>query len=694
MKRNCAIVIMLLFCQLFLLGNDNDKVQLTAPHVSSKYLDCDSAKTAPNCTHFTSKYKAQNKERTDKNASHLQYPDTCFLDKYTPCPTAVEVLDKRTRDSKQYVNKDSVSKFYVVKSSEAIHYLKNGQWLTIDERLEPQKNKRFEADRQEEPVGFDVQRQLAYIKTIRGTVFFNNWMLFGKTNGHRQLLAMPDWSDNTVGDDGLRVTNLFPGIDAEMKVGRGSIKTSFIIHKNNYAGAEQLIFADKFQQDTTNGAFDVGNNISTIDECNYRVNNADALHISPATVYEVRDVKNTTINLPYSLSADTLFLSVAVSYLNSRLVNGSVVIDPLVTATNTLALAAITGSMDCGSFSNSCNYVLQVPSPAAATITGISFKFGFQTVGIATVKDGTWGIKSGNCEVYYGADPNSSRYNGPGSVSTLDAYSDITSDLIGCMPTATCTSQNIPFTLKFFNDICSGTSTCTNNYIKAEEPFIILLEGHTVELSSISSAVTICNGDSVTLSALVKYGILPYIYSWSDGGNISSITVAPSTSTTYLLAITDQCGNAASGNVVVTVKNSSASTTMETACNSYTWNETTYTSSGTYTVHFTNSVGCDSTATLELMVLSQCPEIVVPPLFSPNADGINDLLEIENLSIYKGSIVEIYDRYGKRVARYSGTSPGWDGYYLGHPEPSCDYWYLITLPESGKRLTGHFSLKR
>ena len=38
------------------------------------------------------------------------------------------------------------------------------------------------------------------------------------------------------------------------------------------------------------------------------------------------------------------------------------------------------------------------------------------------------------------------------------------------------------------------------------------------------------------------------------------------------------------------------------ACDSYTWNGVTYTTSGTYTWSGTNSVGCDSTVTLNLTI--------------------------------------------------------------------------------------------
>ena len=52
----------------------------------------------------------------------------------------------------------------------------------------------------------------------------------------------------------------------------------------------------------------------------------------------------------------------------------------------------------------------------------------------------------------------------------------------------------------------------------------------------------------------------------------------------------------------LTIDLSSTSNSNETACDSYTWNGQTYTSSGTYTQPLTNSTGCDSTAVLNLII--------------------------------------------------------------------------------------------
>lgn len=90
--------------------------------------------------------------------------------------------------------------------------------------------------------------------------------------------------------------------------------------------------------------------------------------------------------------------------------------------------------------------------------------------------------------------------------------------------------------------------------------------------------------------------------------------------------------------------------------------------------------------------------------FTPNDDGVNELWQVENLNCYEGYIVEIFDRYGRRLYIYkkgsfSGGSVtedfmGWDGYYNGHQMPSSDYWYLITVEEIRKQYNGHFTLKR
>ena len=99
--------------------------------------------------------------------------------------------------------------------------------------------------------------------------------------------------------------------------------------------------------------------------------------------------------------------------------------------------------------------------------------------------------------------------------------------------------------------------------------------------------------------------------------------------------------------------------------------------------------------------------IIPAKFFTPNEDGKNEVWTIKDLDAYSSYIVEIFDRHGKRlyikkVGSFNGeevTKAGseifeWEGIYNGHPLPSDDYWYLITVEDIRKQYTGHFTLKR
>lgn len=79
---------------------------------------------------------------------------------------------------------------------------------------------------------------------------------------------------------------------------------------------------------------------------------------------------------------------------------------------------------------------------------------------------------------------------------------------------------------------------------------------------------------------------------------------------------------------------------------------------------------------------------------SPNGDGIKDRWEIRNLEYYQHFVVKIFDRFGKQLVVYRDYYPGWDGYYQGHPMPSTDYWYVISIDELDYEKSGHFTLLR
>lgn len=87
--------------------------------------------------------------------------------------------------------------------------------------------------------------------------------------------------------------------------------------------------------------------------------------------------------------------------------------------------------------------------------------------------------------------------------------------------------------------------------------------------------------------------------------------------------------------------------------------------------------------------------LVFPRFFTPNNDGFNDTWKVygTNAQFNQGIDVKIFNRYGKLLAQFDHSSPGWDGTLNGNLLPSSDYWFVAKLPD-GRTYKGHFSLKR
>jgi len=85
----------------------------------------------------------------------------------------------------------------------------------------------------------------------------------------------------------------------------------------------------------------------------------------------------------------------------------------------------------------------------------------------------------------------------------------------------------------------------------------------------------------------------------------------------------------------------------------------------------------------------------IPLFFTPNDDGYKDTWHIAGVEQLEGTIIYIFDRYGKLLKTLSHTSPGWNGLYNGNLMPSSDYWYLAKIKYKGTELEkkGHFTLK-
>jgi len=122
----------------------------------------------------------------------------------------------------------------------------------------------------------------------------------------------------------------------------------------------------------------------------------------------------------------------------------------------------------------------------------------------------------------------------------------------------------------------------------------------------------------------------------------------------------------------------------------YPLNETT-----TFVVYYEQSGGCQSSDTVRVFV-EESFGFGVPGSFSPNGDGINDVLYVRGNNITKMTFV-IYNRYGEEVFSTNNQKVGWDGTKNGRELNAGVFGYFLEVFQTdGSRnvLTGDVTMVR
>ena len=110
---------------------------------------------------------------------------------------------------------------------------------------------------------------------------------------------------------------------------------------------------------------------------------------------------------------------------------------------------------------------------------------------------------------------------------------------------------------------------------------------------------------------------------------------------------------------------------------------------GYHTVTIIDLNGC-SEITKEVVVID------FPKFMTPNNDGYFDTWHITGVENLPGTVIYIFDRYGKQIHYLTATSRGWDGTYNGENMPSTDYWFVADVKggDYNFQAKGHFALRR
>jgi gliding motility-associated-like protein len=100
----------------------------------------------------------------------------------------------------------------------------------------------------------------------------------------------------------------------------------------------------------------------------------------------------------------------------------------------------------------------------------------------------------------------------------------------------------------------------------------------------------------------------------------------------------------------------------------------------TYTLTVIDPFGCVDSASITVNIVITCnaDRLLIPNVFTPNNDGVNDYFEIVNKdALERINSFRIFDRWGELVFEESGIQARWDGKMNGKDMPSDTYVYLI-----------------
>ncbi|MBP6311584.1 MAG: PKD domain-containing protein [Flavobacteriales bacterium] len=114
-----------------------------------------------------------------------------------------------------------------------------------------------------------------------------------------------------------------------------------------------------------------------------------------------------------------------------------------------------------------------------------------------------------------------------------------------------------------------------------------------------------------------------------------------------------------------------------------------YENPGTYpvTLIVTAADGCMDTINGTFRILPQ--EIIIPNVFTPNGDNMNEALVFENLQYYKNNLT-IFNRWGNKVYEKENYTNNW----RASDVPDGTYFYVLEVPENNKEYTGHVTILR
>lgn len=225
--------------------------------------------------------------------------------------------------------------------------------------------------------------------------------------------------------------------------------------------------------------------------------------------------------------------------------------------------------------------------------------------------------------------------------------------------------------------------------------------------------ITSAQGDSICEGASGQVSVTGgSAYDWGLPYGLSDTTIAgpvasPTVSTTYSVIVTDAngCKDTAYAFVFVQAKPPSITYTTSIVVGQtaalpgpqgsgwiYSWSPATSLSCTTcptpvcsstvditYVETITDVMGCFSVQSNYTVHIEPLSSVDVPSAFTPNGDGINDIVYVAGWGIKKLIYFKIFNRWGELVFETDDLSIGWDGTYKGVPQNTETYVYEVSV---------------
>ena len=96
-----------------------------------------------------------------------------------------------------------------------------------------------------------------------------------------------------------------------------------------------------------------------------------------------------------------------------------------------------------------------------------------------------------------------------------------------------------------------------------------------------------------------------------------------------------------------------------------------------YSLYAYDDMGCVDSATVLIKVYRTLPSVFVPDAFTPNQDGLNDILKPIAVGIQHIEYFNIYNRWGKLVFSTTANGQGWNGMINGQPQHSESFIWIV-----------------